>query len=90
MQLQDVSAALHVPFPQQLERHCGSAQSALPLQSSSTPLVQLISEGASGPQSCKQAPVQRSACVQVPLGHVVHGGNGQKLQLTPPMLLQSR
>jgi hypothetical protein len=84
VQLQEVSAGSHVLLPQQAGRQAASAQSAVPLQSLSSPSVQLVSDGGSAPQSAGQTPLHRSDGVQVPLPQVL-----PKLHEMPNTLPQS-
>jgi hypothetical protein len=74
-QLQWFSAALQTPLGQQKERHCGSAQSAFPLQSLSAPSAQFVSVAGGVPQSGGQLaqPPHRSQPAQDPFTQIPHG-----------------
>jgi hypothetical protein len=82
-QLQWSSAASQVPLPQQNERHCTSEQSAVPLQSSSMPSEQFVSDAGGVPQSAAQAahPPHRSQAEQVPFGQFAQGTGKGPLRL---------
>jgi len=70
-------------LPQQAERHWGSEQSPVPLQSLSDPSVQLDSQVTGEPQSGGQEPhpLHRSHPEQVPSPQALHGKpNGPEVQ----------
>jgi hypothetical protein len=80
-QLQWFSSALQEPFPQQAEKHWTSEQSAVPLQSLSSPSAQFVSGLGAVPQippHVLHPPLREQPAQHVPLGQAPHetGPNG--------------